>query len=110
MKNKYKKLYGCEKYSNYVVTRYFEIRKGYSIELLNELFNYERLCPNHILLELDRGKDYFIQWCDLFYNIYKDPGSIIHTETLLDLDIYHKIKKVFRVSLLLYFLQGCGQL
>lgn len=41
------------KYSNYIVSRYFSIRKGYSIELLNEIFNYDRLCPSNILLELD---------------------------------------------------------
>ena len=41
------------KYSNYIVTRYFEIKKGYSIELLNEIFNYEQLCPSKILLEMD---------------------------------------------------------
>lgn len=41
------------KYGNYIVTRYFEIRKGYSLEILNEVFNYEKLCPSQILLELE---------------------------------------------------------
>ena len=46
----------CEniiKYSNYIVTRYFQIQKGYSLPLLNELFNYDRICPSKILIELD---------------------------------------------------------
>lgn len=58
------------KYSNYIVTRYFEIRKGYSLEILNEVFNYGRLCPSKILLELEI---YFP------FNYFRDHLKLLNT-------------------------------
>lgn len=58
------------KYSNYIVTRYFEIRKGYSIELLNHIFNYEKLCPSKILLEME---------IYLPFNYFRDKLKLLNT-------------------------------
>ena len=46
----------CEniiKFSNYIVSRFFQIQKGYSFELFNELFSYDKICQSKILLDLD---------------------------------------------------------
>lgn len=40
------------KFGNRIVTKYFIIKKGYSFEFLNQLFNYELLCPAKLLREL----------------------------------------------------------
>ena len=58
------------KYSNYIVTRYFEIRKGYSIELLNHIFNYDKLCPSKILLDME---------IYLPFNYFKDKLKLFNT-------------------------------
>ena len=46
----------CEhmiKFANNIVSRYLYIKKGFSIHILNELFNYQKTCPSQILLDLD---------------------------------------------------------
>ena len=46
----------CERmiqFANHNVTRFLYIKKGFSINILNELFNYQKNCPSQILLDLD---------------------------------------------------------
>tara|TARA_Y100000389_G_scaffold92241_1_gene88862 strand:- start:2201 stop:4429 length:2229 start_codon:yes stop_codon:yes gene_type:complete len=49
----------------------------------------------NIILEYKFGKDYLLNWFNLFYKVYNSLLINIHTETLLDIDIYHKLKKVY---------------
>ena len=56
-----------------------------------------------ILKEYESGKKYLISWFNLFYKLYHTLLVNIHTETLLDIDIFHRLKKVFLIIEDLWF-------
>ena len=46
----------CEhmiQFANRIVSQFLYIKKGFSLDILNELFNYQKTCPSQILLDLD---------------------------------------------------------
>ena len=56
----------------------------------------------NIIFEYPDGKTYFLNWCGLYYNIYRDFICKIHTDTLLDIDIYHRVKKILCILKYIY--------
>ena len=56
----------------------------------------------NILIEYSKGNEYILHWFSLFYTVYRDILINIHTETLLDIDIYHRVKKVYTIIKSIY--------
>lgn len=89
---------------NYVIE--YEKIKNISIKTINNtilgkvIFTVDNTCTDHyigILKEYEYGKKYLISWFNLFYKLYNSLLITIHTETLLDIDIFHRLKKVFLI-------------